>query len=89
MKSRIDWGEKDEPLIDSEEWRQTVTNNEDMNDDICSMLMSSQDDISVDDMEDLPINKQKKIEHMLIEMDISSTEKDIEGEFQNLETTNT
>jgi hypothetical protein len=54
MKSRIDWGEKDEPLIDSEEWRQTVTNNKDMNDDICSMLMNSQDDISVDDMEICP-----------------------------------
>ena len=54
MKSRIDWGEKDEPLIDSEEWRQTVTNNKDLNDDICSMLMNSQDDISVDDMEICP-----------------------------------
>ena len=54
LKSRIDWGEKDEPLIHSEEWRQTVTNNKDMNDDICSMLMNSQDDISVDDMEICP-----------------------------------
>ncbi len=50
LKSRIDWEEKDEPLIHSEEWRQTVTNNKDLNDDICSMLMNSQDDISVDDM---------------------------------------
>ena len=28
MMSRIDWGNKDEPLINSEEWRQTVTNNQ-------------------------------------------------------------